>query len=123
LANVSSSFYYLPRLQKFLYVNGFSRESYLQSRHLDNTLFWDKVLGVLGGELEMLGPKDIHHRTSGCSYTVLLAAGISASRILHLQGNNKSGIRNLQMVCPIEINVDCKLQCGSGIDLKCYWVI
>lgn len=56
-------------------------------------------------------------------HTPMLAAGISASRILHLQGNNKSGIRNLQMVCRIEINVDCKLQHGSGIDEKCYWVI
>lgn len=52
-----------------------------------------------------------------------LAAGISASRILHLQGNNESGIRNLQMVCPIEINVDYKPQHGSGIDEKCYRVI
>lgn len=56
-------------------------------------------------------------------HTPGLAAGISASRILHLQGNNKSGIRNLQMVLPIEINVDCKLRHGSGIDEKCYWVI
>lgn len=56
-------------------------------------------------------------------HTPVLAAGISASRILHLQGSNKSGIRNLQMVCGMEINVDCRLQHESGIDWKCYWVI
>ena len=49
--------------------------------------------------------------------------GISASRILHLQDNSENGIASRQMACPVDINVDSKLQHGSGIDLKCYWVI